>query len=200
MNDWVSEKNLTGEHVLLRSLSMKDKAGLLESANDGELWKLWYTAIPSEKTIDDYINEAERQQEARLSLPFVVICQKTGKTLGTTRFCNIDSVNQRLEIGHTWYRKSAQRSPVNTETKLLLLSYAFEELEAIAVEFRTHWINHASRNAILRLGAKQDGVLRNHQKLADGSIRDTVVFSIIETEWPTVKNNLLFKLNQYQQV
>ncbi|MFT6925217.1 MAG: RimJ/RimL family protein N-acetyltransferase [Psychromonas sp.] len=124
----------------------------------------------------------------------MAIDNSTNKIIGTTRFCHADVVNQRVEIGYTWYAKSYQGTAVNTECKYLLLSYAFEQLSAIAVEFRTHWHNQVSRNAIARLGAKQDGVLRNHQKMVDGSYRDTVVFSIINHEWLAVKSGLSYKL------
>jgi len=129
-----------------------------------------------------------------LSLPFVVIDNDNGKIIGATRFCNASADSRRVEIGYTWYSTSYQRTSVNTECKLLLLTYAFEALDAIAVEFRTHWHNEKSRKAITRLGAKQDGVLRNHSIQADGAYRDTVVFSIINLEWPTVKKSLQFKL------
>ena len=133
------------------------------------------------------------------AMPFVirdVHDGKPGKVVGSTRLFNVDAANKRLEIGHTWYAKSVQRTAVNTECKLLLLTHAFETLGCIAVEFRTHWMNHQSRAAIARLGAKQDGVLRNHQRMPDGSFRDTVVFSIIESEWLTVKRHLQYKLEQ----
>ena len=124
------------------------------------------------------------------AMPFVVRDKLRGDIVGSTRYFNVDAANRRLEIGHTWYARRAQRTAINTECKLLLLTYAFETLQCIAVEFRTHWFNHRSREAILRLGAKQDGVLRNHQVLPDGSKRDTVVFSIIDGEWPAVKAHL----------
>lgn len=133
------------------------------------------------------------------AMPFVVRDIRhgqPGRVVGSTRFFNVDAANRRLEIGHTWYAKSVQRTAVNTECKLLLLTHAFETLGCIAVEFRTHWMNHQSREAIARLGAKQDGVLRNHQRMPDGSYRDTVVFSIIESEWLTVKRHLQYKLEQ----
>ncbi len=127
-------------------------------------------------------------------MPFSIIDKKSGAVVGMTTYMNIDSNNKRLEIGSTWYRKSVQRSPLNTECKILLLSHAFETLEAIAVEFRTHFMNHQSRNAIERLGAKLDGVLRRHSVLANGTVRDTAVYSIIPSEWPSVKANLQWKL------
>jgi N-acetyltransferase len=195
-SQWLQEKTLIGQLVVLRPLSIEDKQGLLEAASDGNLWELWFTQVPSKDTIDDYLNQALEQQVKNQSLVFVITCKNSKKILGLTRFCNLDSQSKRLEIGYTWYRESVQRTGVNSETKLLLLAFAFEELNVIAVEFRTHWMNQKSRNAILRLGAKQDGVLRNHRKMSDGSYRDTVVFSIIESEWLAVKKHLSFKLTQ----
>jgi N-acetyltransferase len=130
------------------------------------------------------------------AMPFVVRRKADGKMVGSTRYFNVDAKNRRLEIGHTWYSRSVQRTGLNTEAKLILLKHAFEELDCIAVEFRTHWFNFASREAIARLGAKQDGVLRNHQISPNGTLRDTVVFSIIASEWPTVKAHLRWQLNK----
>lgn len=170
---------------------------LVEAAKDGELWNLWFTSVPSAGTINDYIENALEQKFKGQSLPFVVVEKSTGKVIGSTRFCNADPVNQRVEIGYTWYSKRFQRSSCNTECKLLLLGYAFEVLNTIAVELRTNWHNHASRAAIARLGAKQDGVLRNHQKMPNGGYRDTVVFSIVNVEWLSVKQSLEFNLSTY---
>ena len=130
------------------------------------------------------------------AMPFAVFDNASGDIVGSTRYFNVDAANRRLEIGHTWYAKRAQRSPINTECKLLLLTHAFESLNCIAVEFRTHWFNQQSRAAIARLGAKQDGVLRNHQLMPDGSRRDTVVFSILDSEWPAVRAHLNFLLGR----
>jgi RimJ/RimL family protein N-acetyltransferase len=168
---------------------------LIEAATDGELWKLWYTFIPDAESTEKYVNEALSAQHDGTALPFVVFHHESQRIIGTTRFCHVDNQQQRVEVGYTWYAKSFQKTAVNTECKYLLLSHAFETLQAIAVEFRTHWHNHASRAAIARLGAKQDGVLRNHQKNADGSYRDTVVFSIIDHEWLIVKKSLQHKMN-----
>ena len=194
MTRWIQPVELQGEHVLLEPLSLEHAAEMTEAVKDGELWRLWYTHIPTPDKVADYIEAALGMREAGGALAFVIRLKSTGQLVGCSRYFNIDEANQRLEIGYTWYRKSVQRSAVNTESKLLLLSHAFESLGAIAVEFRTHWHNQASRAAIARLGAKQDGVLRNHQRTADGSLRDTVVFSIIECEWSSVKNGLQYKL------
>lgn len=193
---WLYETTLTGKIVTLIPLKREHRSGLLEASSDGELWNLWYTSAPSSKTIDAYLDNAFSEQEAGRALLFAVVDNATQKIIGTTRYCNADNLNHRVEIGYTWYAKSYQRTGVNTECKYLLLSHAFETLNSIAVEFRTHWHNQASRAAIARLGAKQDGVLRNHQKNAEGIYRDTVVFSIIDQEWPTVKKNLEYKMRQ----
>ncbi|MEC8373861.1 MAG: GNAT family protein [Pseudomonadota bacterium] len=194
---WFEEIELESENIKLIPLTMEHADALVNAANDGALWKLWFTAVPSAEIIDDYITTALEQKAKGLSLPFVVIDKASGEVIGSTRFCNADLLNQRVEIGYTWYSKSYQKTSCNTECKLLLLTHAFESLEAIAVEFRTNWHNQASRAAIIRLGAKQDGVLRNHQKMPNGGYRDTVVFSITNTEWPSVKENLTFKLSMY---
>ena len=163
---------------------------------DGELWKLWLTSVHSPETAEATIKTALELRENAGWMPVVVREKSTRQIIGSTRYCNVDEVNQRLEIGYTLYSESFQRTIVNTECKYLLLTHAFEKLAAIAVEFRTHWHNHKSRAAIARLGAKQDGVLRNHQKGPDGMYRDTVVFSIIDLEWPVVKKSLEFKLKR----
>jgi len=133
-------------------------------------------------------------REAGAMVPFTARRNDTGRIVGMTTFMNIDAANRRVEIGSTWTARSAQRSGTNTDSKLLLLTHAFVELECIAVEFRTHWMNHQSRAAIARLGAKQDGVLRSHSVMSDGSLRDTVVYSIIQSEWPGVRNELRRRL------
>ncbi len=192
---WIEPATLTGEYVILEPLALEHLDGIIEAVKDGELWKLWFTSVPSPETAEATIKSALDLRENAGWMPFVVREKSTGKIIGSTRYCNVDEANQRLEIGYTWYSASYQRTIVNTECKYLLLSHAFEKLDAIAVEFRTHWHNHKSRAAIARLGAKQDGVLRNHSKTADGVYRDTVVFSIINLEWPAVKQSLQFKLN-----
>jgi RimJ/RimL family protein N-acetyltransferase len=192
---WLSEVTLEGKEVHLVPLRKNHREGLLKAASDGDLSKLWYTSVPSEETIDAYFQYAFNEQNEGHALPFTIIDKKTNTIIGSTRFCNVTSTHKRVEIGYTWYAKSFQRTAQNTETKLLLLSYAFETLQCIAVEFRTHHENKASQNAITRLGAQQDGILRQHQQLQDGSYRDTVVYSILNNEWNTVKQQLEIRLN-----
>ncbi|MEM8582859.1 MAG: GNAT family N-acetyltransferase, partial [Bacteroidota bacterium] len=160
MIDWQNPIVLSGARVDLRSLESSHQEELLTAASDGELWNLWYTSVPSEKTVARYVEAALEELHERRSLPFVVVHKETGKIIGSTRYCQIDEPNRRLEIGYTWYAKSYQRTGVNTECKYLLLKQAFEQYQTIAVEFKTNWFNFKSREAILRLGAKQDGVLR----------------------------------------
>lgn len=193
---WIEPVTFTGSKVLIEPLTLEHADGMSAAVKDGELWKLWYTSIPAPDKVDDYIKIALGMRENNGAMPFIIREKESNKIIGCTRYFNVDEVNQRLEIGYTWYSASYQRTSVNTECKYLLLTHAFEKLDAIAVEFRTHWHNHASRAAIARLGAKQDGVLRNHQRSADGICRDTVVFSIINLEWPAVKKALEFKLNE----
>ena len=193
---WIEPVTLSGSRVLLEPLSLDHLDGLSTAVKDGELWNLWYTSIPSPEKAEEYIKTALDMRVNAGAMPFIIRDKESNTIIGCTRYFNVDEVNQRLEIGHTWYSESYQRTAANTECKYLLLSHAFEELHAIAVEFRTHWHNHKSRAAIARLGAKQDGVLRNHTRSADGIYRDTVVFSIIDLEWPAVKKSLQFKLNR----
>ncbi len=194
MSNWLNEITLEGNLVTLTPLKPEHRSALLEASTDGELWKLWYTSVPSKDSIDGYLQYAFSEQVAERALLFAVVDKQTQKIIGSTRYCNADNLNHRVEIGYTWYAKSYQRTGINTECKYLLLQHAFENLHAIAVEFRTHWHNQASRTAIARLGAKQDGILRNHQKNADGVYRDTVVFSIINLEWPAVKKGIEYKM------
>jgi RimJ/RimL family protein N-acetyltransferase len=191
---WIDPVTLERDHVALRPLTVEDATALAAAAADGELWQLWYTSVPTPDGAPAYVAAALERQETRGELPFAVVRAADGVVVGTTRFCNPFPSDRRLEIGYTWYAASAQRTAVNTEAKYLLLTHAFEVLHAIAVEFRTHWLNHQSRRAIERLGAKQDGVLRNHRIMPDGSYRDTVVYSIIESEWPAVKRGLEYRL------
>ncbi|EEG07030.1 GNAT family N-acetyltransferase [Pseudogulbenkiania ferrooxidans] len=186
---------LNGRYARLEPLTLEHHDGLAAAVRDGELWRLWYTAIP---TPDGMRAEIERRltlSEQGSMLPFAVRRLDKGELCGMTTFMNVEQERRRVEIGSTWYAHSAQRTAINTECKLMLLAHAFDALGCIAVEFRTSWMNQASRAAIARLGAKQDGILRNHQLLGDGVYRDTVVFSIIDQEWPAVRQHLRFKLD-----
>jgi RimJ/RimL family protein N-acetyltransferase len=193
---FIEPVTLTGAHATIEPLSPEHEQGLQRAAADGELWRLWYTSVAPPDKMGEYIAAALDMRERQDAMPFVIREKSSGEIVGCTRYFNVDAANRRLEIGYTWYAKRVQRSPINTDCKLMLLTHAFETLACIAVEFRTHWFNQASRAAIERLGAKQDGVLRNHQVLADGSKRDTVVFSIIDGEWPAVKRNLRYQLER----
>jgi RimJ/RimL family protein N-acetyltransferase len=197
MTEWLNPTTLRGKKIDLIPLETSHREALVEVAKDGKLWELWFTSVPSEVSVDKYINFALEEQKNGRALPFVVINKANNKIIGSTRYCNADSQNKRVEIGYTFYARSYQRTGVNTECKYLLLQNAFENLEVIAVEFRTHWHNQKSRQAIARLGAKQDGILRSHQIDQNGFLRDTVVFSIIKSEWPTVKNSLEYQMNKY---
>ena len=181
--------------VRLEPLSVNHAEHLAEAVSVGELWRTWYTSIP---TPDGMVAEIERrlvlQAEGRMA-PWAVVSRASGRAVGMTTYMNIDAPNRRVEIGSTWLGRDAQGTGVNPAAKLLLLTRAFDELGCIAVEFRTHWHNAQSRAAIARLGAKQDGVLRNHQVWRDGTLRDTVVFSIIDGEWPAVRQGLVSRLD-----
>ena len=192
---WPEPVSFTGTHARLAPLSHDHRDGLIEAVKDGELWRLWYTAIPSPETMDKEIDRRLGLQKAGSMLPFTVF-DAAGRIAGMTTYMNIDAANRRVEIGSTWYAKRVQRTALNTECKLLLLGHAFETLECIAVEFRTHFFNRASRRGIERLGAKMDGILRSHQIGANGTLRDTVVYSIIACEWPAVKQHLTFSLSR----
>jgi N-acetyltransferase len=193
---FVATVSLSGKGVSLVPLSHVHHADLVEAVQDGELWNLWYTSIP---TPDQMLVEIDRRldlQKQGSMLPFAVIEISSGKAVGMTTYLNIDATNRRVEIGATWYRKRVQRSALNSECKLMLLTHAFEHLKCIAVECRTHSFNRQSRAGIERLGAKLDGVLRQHQVSRNGTMRDTCVYSIIESEWPTVKAHLCHQLSK----
>ena len=192
---WLEPITLNGPHARLEPLSQAHCDGLTEAVKDGELWKLWYTAIPSADGMAKEIDRRLGLQKSGAMLPWTVF-DADGQIAGMTTYMNVDAANPRVEIGSTWYARRVQRSGVNTQCKLLLLTHAFEKLDCIAVEFRTHFFNHQSRRGIERLGAKQDGILRSHQIAANGTLRDTVVFSIIASEWPTVKAHLTYQLNE----
>jgi RimJ/RimL family protein N-acetyltransferase len=192
---WLEPVTLRGAHARLEPLSQNHCDGLVEAVKDGELWKLWYTFIPRAEDMPKEIDRRLSLQKAGSMLPFTVF-DADGKIAGMTTYMNVDTQNRRVEIGSTWYASRVQRSALNTQCKLLLLTHAFEQLDCIAVEFRTHFFNQQSRRGIERLGAKQDGILRNHQIAPNGTLRDTVVYSIIAAEWPTVKAHLNYQLNE----
>lgn len=186
---------LRGGLVTLEPLSPEHHDGLVEAASDGELWNLWYTAVPRPEGMAAEIERRLALQEAGSMLPFATRRAADGVLLGMTTYMNIDASLPRVEIGSTWNRASAQGTGTNPDAKLLLLGHAFETLDCPAVEFRTHWMNQQSRAAIERLGAKLDGVLRSHTRMADGSLRDTCVYSITAPEWPQVRSGLRFRLS-----
>jgi RimJ/RimL family protein N-acetyltransferase len=185
---------LEGEHVRLVPLSHDHEEGLKEAVQDGRLWELWYTSIPAPERMSAEIDRRLGLLAAGSMNPFTIIDRRSGRIVGMTTYMNIDVAGPRVEIGSTWYAKSAQRTPLNTEAKLLLLEHAFDTIGCLAVEFRTHFFNHQSRRAIERLGAKLDGILRSHQRMPNGTLRDTCVYSIIAPEWPTVRLHLQARL------
>lgn len=187
---WLEPITLRTPVVSLEPLAVEHHDGLVDAVLDGELWKLWYTNVPAPEEMSAEIARRLRLQQQGLMLPFAVREPTDDRLVGMTTFMNADEANRRLEIGSTWYSRGVQRSALNTHCKLVLLTHAFEHLQCIAVEFRTHFFNRQSRKAIERLGAKLDGVLRNHQLARNGTLRDTCVYSIIRTEWPTVKAHL----------
>ena len=192
---WLEAVSLSGQYARLEPLSQDHHDGLREAVQDGELWKLWYTFVPTPENMAKEIDRRLALAASGSMLPFTVF-DANGNIVGMTTYMNVDTANRRVEIGSTWYAKRVQRSAVNTQCKLLLLAHAFEKLDCIAVEFRTHFFNHQSRRGIERLGAKQDGILRSHQIAPNGALRDTVVYSIIAAEWPTVKAHLNYQLNE----
>lgn len=191
--NWVNPVSLNGKYVTLVPLSLNHLDNLIEAVKDGELWNLWYTKVPHPDKMETEIKRRLNLQGMGTMVPFVVI--SNNKVIGMTSYDHIEANIKRLEIGSTWYSKSVQKSSVNTESKLLLLTHAFENLKAISVTFWTSSYNRASRRAIERLGAKLDGVLRNHRVFKNGLIGDTYAYSIIDNEWPVVKFNLNYKLD-----
>jgi RimJ/RimL family protein N-acetyltransferase len=192
---WLEPVSLGGPYAQLKPLSQDHCDGLTEAVKDGELWKLWYTFIPKPEDMRKEIDRRLGLLASGSMLPWTVF-DADGQIAGMTTYMNVDTPNRRVEIGSTWYARRVQRSALNTQCKLLLLTHAFEKLDCIAVEFRTHFFNHQSRRGIERLGAKQDGILRNHQTAPNGTLRDTVVYSIIASEWLTVKAHLTYQLNE----
>ena len=192
---WPDPITLTGRHARLVPLASEHNAALSRAVLDGELWRLWYTAVPSPEGMAAEIERRLRLQAAGSMLPFTVL-DASGTPVGMSTYMNIDAAHRRVEIGSTWYAARVQRTPLNTDCKLLLLGHAFDALECIAVEFRTHRFNQQSRRGIERLGAQLDGILRNHQRMPDGTLRDTCVYSITADEWPTVQTHLRWQLDK----
>lgn len=192
---WAKPITLSGSQVTLAPLSQAHAADLAEASADGNLSQLWYTSVPAPADIAAEIDRRLALQRTGSMVAFAIL-DAQGRAVGMTTYMNIDAANQRLEIGSTWYRKSVQRSGLNTECKLLMLRHAFETLGAIAVEFRTHRLNQQSRRAIERLGAQLDGVLRAHMKMPNGTLRDTAVYSITAADWPTIQAHLTHALTR----
>ena len=185
---------LAGQHVRLVPLSPDHHDALIAAASDGELWEFWCASVPEPDRMEAEIVRRLALQAAGSMLPFTVLAESDGTPVGMTTFMNIDRAVPRLEIGSTWYARRVQRTALNTEAKLLLLGHAFDGLGCIAVEFRTHALNQASRRAIERLGAKPDGVLRGHRRAKDGTLGDTAVYSVTASEWPAVRSHLRWQL------
>ena len=200
MSRFAAPVTLSGQHVTLVPLATTHHDALVQAVHDSDLWNHWFTHIPRPEAMAAEIQRRLELQATGSMCPFAVISPVTQQAVGMTTYMNIDATNRRVEIGSTWYRQSVQRTPVNTEAKHLLLAHAFEQLDCIAVEFRTHFFNQASRRAIERLGAKLDGVLRSHQinqhPKAKGALRDTCVYSITASEWPNVKAHLDHQLTR----
>ena len=186
---------LSGTHVTLVPLSQDHLSGLIAAVQDGEPYRLWYASAPSPESMEAEIDRRLALHRAGSMLPFTVL-DSSGTAVGMTTYMHVDSVNRRVEIGSTWYAARVQRTPLNTQAKLLLLTHAFETLGCIAVEFRTHLLNLQSRRAIERLGAKLDGILRSHSLASNGTLRDTAVYSIIAPEWPTIRAHLSWQLEK----
>ena len=189
------EPSLTGPRIVLRQLAATDAGALVAAAADGELWSLSFTVVPSAATIDTYIGAALDGHAAGSVMPFVIVLRETGQVIGCTRFWKIDRINRKLEIGHTWLAASWQKTFANTEAKFLLLRQAFDEMGCVRVQFTTDETNAASRAAILRLGAKEEGVIRHERIMPDGRKRNSVRYSIIDDEWPAVKAKLEQRLH-----
>lgn len=197
VSGFVAPVRLAGDRwVTLEPLSREHVPEIVAAAADGELGRLWFTGAPAPETVERWVDNRLAVQAPETGLTFVVR-RPDGTLVGSSSYMNVDAPNRRLEIGNTWYVADARRSGVNSETKLLMLGHAFDRLGCVAVEFRTHYFNFTSRAAIERLGAKLDGVLRSHQLLPDGSRRDTVVYSILDVEWPAVRNNLRHRMSRH---
>lgn len=190
---WRDQPVLEGDHVILRPMRWSDGPAIVEAASDGKLWELFYTSVPGPDTIEAYLDTAEAETGYGRAMPFVVIDKHSGQIVGATRYMRMKRDAKRLEIGTTFYAQSAQRTPINSETKLLLLTHAFEVMDCLCGQLRTDGFNFASQRAIERLGAKKDGLLRNHS-IVNGRVRDTVTYSILANEWEGVKRNLHMRL------
>lgn len=190
---------LQGSLVTLRPLLKTDAQLLIDAAQDGELWSLSFTVVPSADTADSYIQKALKGQAEGTVMPFAVTLSSDQRVIGSTRFWKIDRENRKLEIGHTWYSQSWQKTAANTESKLLLLRYAFEQLKCVRVQFTTDVLNERSQAAILRIGAVQEGIIRNERIMPDGRKRTSIRYSIIDDEWPQVRTNLERRLSGYRQ-
>ena len=195
---WLEPVTLRSTRATLEPLAHGHGDDLIEAVKDGELWQLWYTTVPEPDKMAAEIDRRLALQAKGSMLPFAVIDNTSGKAVGMTTYMNAEPAHRRVEIGSTWYRKAVQRTDLNTQCKLMLLTHAFETLDCIAVEFRTHFFNQQSRRGIERLGAKLDGILRSHQLATNGTLRDTCVYSIIAAEWPTVKAHLTYQLSRLQ--
>jgi RimJ/RimL family protein N-acetyltransferase len=193
------ESTLEGNRILLRPLQYTDADALVEAAGDGELWNLTVTVVPSPTTVDSYLKRALDGRDAGTVLPFVIVLKATGKVIGSTRFWKVDRLNRKLEIGSSWIGASWQKTFVNTEAKYLMLRHAFDVLGCVRVQFTTDENNQTSRNAILRLGAQQEGIVRHERIMPDGRKRNSVRFSIIDDEWPQVQQHLEKKLADYNR-
>ena len=189
---WLEPVTLRGRDVVLAPLTAAHHDDLVEATRDGDLWRLWYTVVPSPEGMAAEIDRRLALQASGSMLPFAVL-DAAGRAVGMTTYMNADAVHRRVEIGSTWYRRAVQRTGLNTQAKLLLLAHAFDDLDCIAVEFRTHVLNTASRRAIEGVGARLDGVLRSHQVMPNGTLRDTAVYSVVRAEWPTVRAHLEFR-------
>lgn len=192
---WPDDITLSGDHVTLEPLRPDHLGGMRVAAGEGGLHQLWYTTIPDAEGMEAEIDRRLALRKAGAMMPFAVL-DPAGRAVGMTTYMNIDASLPRLEIGSTWISRAAQRGPLNTEAKFLLLRHAFEVLDCVAVEFRTHILNQQSRRAIERLGAKQDGILRNHMRMDNGTLRDTVVYSILNTEWPMISAHLRWEMQR----
>jgi N-acetyltransferase len=196
MAPWPPTVSLEGRHAQLEPTAPAHAPDLAEAAADGDLHRLWYTTVPAPSAVAAEIDRRLGLRDKGSMLPFTVIDAARGKAVGMTTYMNIDATNRRVEIGSTWYRRAVQRTPINTECKLMLLRHAFEELDCLAVEFRTHILNQQSRRAIERLGARLDGILRAHMRMPNGTIRDTAVYSVTHFDWPSVKAGLEWQLEK----